>query len=247
MANIRRTSAVDEVFQDIQNKIHSGEYSPGHVFPPQKSLAQEYGVGASTIREAMGKLTMLGYVSAKQGVGTTVMSSSSAGRISSLGQYVFLQSGEVLHFMEARLCLEKSAARAAAAQATEDDLAKMRECLELQAEAVRQGDAGLFSTYDKLFHLRIMEAGRNPILVQFMEIIQSPLFSFIEEATRLEKVMSNSVVYHEKIFDRIRARDGRKAEIILVEHLWDVARIVKSNLGLSQSLENLFRREGLKI
>lgn len=193
----------------------------------------------------MGKLTMLGYVNAKQGVGTTVINSSSAGQLSSLGQYVFLKSSEVLHFMEARLCLEKTAVKSAASLTTKEDYNKMEECLKLQAVAVERSDSELFSNYDKLFHLRIMEAGRNPILVQFMTIIQSALFSFIEEATRLEKVMSNSLIYHRRILDYIKAGDGAKAEKILVEHLWDVASIIESKLGLDEELKSLFRREGL--
>jgi len=246
MINIRRRSAVDEVFQDIQNKIKSCEYPIGHVFPPQKDLAREYGVGASTVREAIGKLVMLGYLNAKQGVGTTVISNSSTGQISSLGQYVFLNSSEVVHFMEARLCLEKTAAKSAALLATKDDFDKMVRCLEQQAIAVEKHDSDLFSDYDKEFHRLIMEAGRNPILVQFMTIIQSALFKFIEEATRMERVMSNSIVFHEKILKCLKERNGQKAERVLVEHLWDVAKIVGSILGLNEGLEALFKREGLK-
>ena len=230
MASIRRTSAVDEVFQDIQNKITSGEYPIGYILQPQKALAQEYGVGATTIREAMGKLTMLGYLSAKQGVGTTVINNSAVSQFSSLGQYVFLNSEEVPQFMEARLCLAKAAVKSAAALGTKEDFAAMDECIALQAKAVEKGDSSLFSEYDKRFHLQIMEAGRNPILVQFMTIIQSGLFNFIEEATRLEKVMSNSLIFHGKILKSLKNRNGDEAEIILLRHLWDVAQIVEAQL-----------------
>lgn len=219
----------------------------GYTFPPQKILAQEYQVGASTIREAMTRLSMLGYITSKQGVGTRVAGNSSAGQLSNLGQYVFLESSEVPQFMEARLSLEKTAVKSAAMLATKDDLVKIAECLKLQAVAVKKGDPELFSNYDKLFHLRIMEAGRNPILVQFMNVIQSALFSWIEEATRLERVMANSLVFHEKIFGLIEKNDGAKAEKLLVAHLWDVASIIDASLGLNEDMKNLFRREGLTI
>lgn len=246
MTCIRRISAVDEVFHDIQNKIKNCQYPIGHVFPPQKDLAREYGVGASTAREAISKLTMLGYLSAKQGVGTTVISNSSTSQISNLGQYIFLNSSEVAHFMEARLCLEKAAARSAARLATKDDFDKMSKCLKLQATAVEKLDYDLFSNCDKEFHLLIMEAGRNPLMIQFMGIIQPALFKFIEESTRLEKVISNSIIFHEKILKCLRERNGEMAQMVLVEHLWDVAKIVGANLGLNEGLKKLFKREGLR-
>lgn len=81
--------ALDEFFCGREK---SGQYPIGHVFPPQKDLAREYGVEASTAREAISKLSMLGYLSAQQGVGTTVISNSSTGQISSLGQYILFYS-----------------------------------------------------------------------------------------------------------------------------------------------------------
>lgn len=243
MAAFRRTSAVDEIFSIIKDKIHQGEYPVGHVLSPQKIMAAEYGVSASTIREAFGKLTMLGYVSAKQGVGTTVISDSMAGRISSLGQYVFLSSSELLHFIEARLCLERAAIRSAAQKAGEADFQKLNALLEQQARAITAGDSTLFSQYDKEFHMELMLIGRNPILIQYMEIIRDGLFRFIGEATRMARVMNNSIKFHRAILSNIEKRDGRAAEKTVVEHLWDVARIVENNLGQDLGLTALFNRE----
>ncbi len=243
MAGFRRTSAVDEIFSVIQEKIHQGEYPVGRVLPPQKVLAAEYGVSASTIREAFGKLTMLGYLSAKQGVGTTVVSASMAGRLSSLGQYVFLSSSELVHFMEARLCLERAAVRSAAQKAGEGDFAKLADLIEKQRGAVQVNDAALFSQHDRVFHLELMLIGRNPILVQYMEIIREGLFRFIEEATRMAQVMSNSIEFHRAILRSLERRDGLAAEQQVVEHLWDVARIVEANLGQDTGLTGLFNRE----
>ncbi len=247
MSRIRRTSAVDEVFLLIQDKIHRGEYSVGQVLPPQKNLALEYGVGASTIREALGKLAMLGYLSAKQGVGTTVISNSSAGQVSSLGQYIFLNSAELVHFMEARICLERAALRSAAFKATDEDFARLEAIIGEQKNAVELLDSALFSRHDKAFHMELMTVGRNPILAQYMCIIRDGLFSFIEEATRMEKVMSSSIAFHREILKHLRERDSLRAEKTLVEHLWDVARIVEDNLGHETGLSRLFGRELLSF
>lgn len=243
MAEFRHISAVDEVFALIQEKIHQGEYPVGQVLPPQKIMAAEMGVSASTIREAFGKLTILGYLNARQGVGTTVISASMARRISSQGQYVFLNSSELVHFVEARLCLERAAIRAAAQKAEAADFAKLGDLIEKQSAAVEAADSDLFSQYDKAFHTELMRIGRNPILLQYMEIIRDGLFRFIEEATKMALVMSNSIEFHRAILHNLENRNGLAAEKKVVEHLWDVTRIVETNLGQDKGLTALFNRE----
>jgi DNA-binding FadR family transcriptional regulator len=243
MATFRRTSAVDEVLSIIKDKIHQGEYPVGHVLPPQKIMAAELGVSASTIREAFGKLSMLGYLSAKQGVGTTVISNSMSGHISGSGQYIFLNSGELVHFMEARLCLERVAIRLAAQKAGADDFGKLSALIEKQSLAAAANDSALFSQYDKDFHMEIMLIGRNPILIQYMEMIREGLYRFIEEATSMARVMHNSIEYHRDILRNLEKRDGLAAEKKVVEHLWDVTRIVEANLGQETGLADLFKRE----
>ncbi len=87
--SIKRTSAADEAFKALHDMITSGRLKH------RDRLAEQFGVSRNTIREAINRLTMIGLLSAKQGVGTLINTSSPSGYIASL-------SG---HFL---LCLQRS-------------------------------------------------------------------------------------------------------------------------------------------
>ena len=92
---IKRTSATDEAFKALHDMIGPGRLKHRDKLPSQDRLAEQFGVSRNTIREAINRLTMIGLLSAKQGVGTLINTSSPSGYIASL-------SG---HFL---LCLQRS-------------------------------------------------------------------------------------------------------------------------------------------
>jgi len=240
---LRKLSVVDEVFQNIQARIHSGELPLGYHFPPQKILAQEMGVSSSTVRVAINKLIMMGYLSTKPGVGTTVVNQSGSSFVSNFRTREFLHSSEVGYFMEARLYLEKASIRSAVRQATDEDINKMEEYIEGQKRALKAGDIHLFSTLDTKFHLTLMAAGRNPLLIKFMEIIRNMLFTFITEANQIEGVMDNVTMHHEAILAQLKLRDVRGTEQKVVAHFLDVVKNIEANLGHDIGLQDLLITE----
>jgi DNA-binding FadR family transcriptional regulator len=236
-------SIVDVVFQNIQARIHSGELPLGYHFPPQKILAKEMDVSSSTIRAAINKLITLGYLSIKPGVGATVVSRSASSLVSNLGSHLFIHSSEVGYFMEARLYLEQASIRAAVRKATDEDFAKLEECLAGQRRAVKDGDHQLFAALDTRFHLSLIAAGRNPLLIQFMEIIRNMLQSFIAETNQLEMDMNSIISRHEAILERLKLRDVRGTEQKVVEHIQEVVKSIEANLGHDIGLEHVLNLE----
>lgn len=243
MTIIRKTSAVDEVFQVVQQRIVSGELPLGYRFPPQDIMAEELGVSRSTIREAINKLTLLGFLAAKPGVGTTVVGDGSTALSSALSRQIFLSSGQVPQFVEARLHLEKAAVRLAILKADDEDFEALENLLARQVETCRQGDTALFSDLDARFHRRIVESSKNQMLLQFLGLITDGLSRFILEVTMLKSAAENAIHYHQLLFRHLKNRDLVKAEKILVEHLHDVALNIEQNLGQDIGLKPMFRQE----
>ena len=58
------------VLESIQESIRDGEFRPGEALPSERELAERYGVGKSSIREAVKMLQVLGVVETAQGRGT---------------------------------------------------------------------------------------------------------------------------------------------------------------------------------
>lgn len=68
---LKRESTLSQlVLESIQESIRSGEFRPGEALPSERELAERYGVGKSSIREAVKMLQVLGVVETAQGRGT---------------------------------------------------------------------------------------------------------------------------------------------------------------------------------
>src|SRR6478609_8975829 len=71
---IKRQNLAEEVVNRLKQKISSGEFSEGQKLPSEPELMQLFGVGRSSIREAIRILSNSGVVRVQQGSGTYVES-----------------------------------------------------------------------------------------------------------------------------------------------------------------------------
>lgn len=243
MKIIKKISAVEEVFNNIQGDILKGTFPVGHRFPPQDELARRYRVSRSTIREAMNKLITMGHLESKPGVGTTVINSSPNAYVAAMGQRVFIGSEEVQHFMEARLYLEKATIRAVVRRASDEEIASLLNTIEAQEKAAISLDSDLFSELDAQFHLDLVTMSKNTVLMQFMTIIQDALSQFITEVTKLESAMNHALSYHRRIVEYLQARDVYMSEKVVIDHLKNVARTIEANIGHDIGLRVMFDME----
>lgn len=240
---IRKISAVEEVFKKIQSDILNGSLPVGHRFPPQDELARQYRVSRSTIREAMNKLITMGHLESKPGVGTTVINGSPNAFMSAIGQHGFISSDEVQHFMEARLYLEKASIRSVVRRSTDSEIQALKKNLEAQEKSIINLDSELFSELDAKFHRDLVTMSKNPVLMQFMAIIQDALSQFITEVTKLKSAMDNALHYHRRIVEYLEARDLYMSEKVVIDHLKNVARTIESNIGRDVGLRVMFDME----
>ena len=66
---IQRRSLADEVAEQVQKQIIDGELKEGDKLPIEAELMKEFGVGRSSIREAVKKLENMGYLKYSKGKG----------------------------------------------------------------------------------------------------------------------------------------------------------------------------------
>ena len=69
---IQKRSLADEVAAGLQQQISAGVYKVGDKLPTEPNLMKAFGVGRSSIREAIKILVNSGLLSVQQGVGTFV-------------------------------------------------------------------------------------------------------------------------------------------------------------------------------
>lgn len=66
---IRHITVTEQVSQQIQEMISSGQFRPGDKLPTQKQLEEMMGVSRPTLREAVSRLISLDIIEARQGQG----------------------------------------------------------------------------------------------------------------------------------------------------------------------------------
>ena len=160
---IEFNSLVDKIARDLQEQITHGKLKPGERLPSERSLCAVFGVGRTTIREALKSLAVRGLVtrSARGAVIADVESLHLPGAdLAGLAAQTSIRQ-----LFEVRKLMEVRVAGWAALRASAEDI-----------EAMRRGDRGRTSheippaaTPIALFHDALAKAAHNPALVQVYE------------------------------------------------------------------------------
>lgn len=236
---IQKASATSKVFEALYEMIATGEFQPGEKLPPQEELARHLGVSRNTLREAVNQLVAVGLLNSRQGVGTVVEAPDPGGYLTRLHSQFLLDTFSVREFIEARICIERTAVRLAVERAGEEDILRLRAILEDQRRAIRAGDAEAFTRQDASFHLAVTELCGNRVLLKFLQTIQDMLHRFIGEVSQLPGAVDDALRFHSRMTDAIAAKDQDLAEREMVLHLFDVASRIELNLGLDLKKESL--------
>ncbi|WP_040800796.1 FadR/GntR family transcriptional regulator [Nocardia higoensis] len=158
----------------LRDRILSGELPQGARLPSDAELTAEFGVGRSTIREALRSLASQNLITTTRGVtGGSFVSTPSIGHISaSLETGVALMAAAeavtVDQLMEVRNLMEVPAAGIAAFRRTEEHLSQLRAAM-FDPEGL-QGPQTFAKNQE--FHLVLLRATGNPLL----ELITAPVF-----------------------------------------------------------------------
>ena len=174
VAATRSTPAYAVLAEQLRNRILSGELPQGARLPSDAELTAEFGVGRSTIREALRSLASQNLITTTRGVtGGSFVAAPSVGHISaSLETGVALMAAAeavtVDQLMEVRNLMEVPAAGIAAFRRTEEHLTELRAAI-FDPDGV-QGPATF--AQNQQFHLVLLRATGNPML----ELITAPVF-----------------------------------------------------------------------
>ena len=215
---LARRTYVAEAIRTIKDMILDGRLAPGQRLPPERSLSEALGVSRPTVREAIRSLQAMNILESRHGAGTFVASLSVDELLRPLQFVLALAGGGLDHLFEVRLLLEPGAAALAAARASEEQIAGLRDCAaRAEAEAVEDPEAML--TLDTELHERIVEASGNPLL-QHLWAATSALGAESRAYTvRLPGVRPQTISEHHAIVEAIAARDAAAAEAAMTAHI----------------------------
>lgn len=204
---VKRVSLTDEVVNRLQQYISLGKFQIGEKLPAEPELMQHFGVGRSTIREAIRILSNTGWVRVQQGVGTFVEFTAQIAE--PLSQR--LQRVEANDLNEVRLLLELKIAEKAAINRKDSDIKKMQSFLEQRkAFALAEKSVACIEA-DINFHTSIAEASQNAILADLYKAFATQLKkSFLSIFITTEAFIETQAM-HEQLLESIINRDAAEA------------------------------------
>jgi GntR family transcriptional repressor for pyruvate dehydrogenase complex len=214
-----RTALHKDVAARLSDRIVSGEYPEKSLLPPERNLGEMFGVSRTVVREAVKQLESRGLVSIEHGRGTVVRRAGHEQVADSLRLVLRQNNHPIGQLLEVRKILETGMCALAAERRSEEDLSAMRACLETMR--AKPGEPEGYVDADLEFHAAIARATGNPVLMAILD----PLAQLLRES-RLATFSGPRVVrlrtaQHERIFERIREKDGEGARAEMFAHLTD--------------------------
>jgi DNA-binding FadR family transcriptional regulator len=207
MAIIQRKSLATEVASQLQDQILKGEYQVNQQLPVEQKLMDRFGVGRSTIREAIKILANSGYLRVLQGVGTFI--EDNAGGNETLFQRLKRADPDELN--EVRRLLEMKVGEKAAQNRTGNDISKMEHFLSKRAKAAEATQVEEFMDNHIAFYMAMADATRNTLLTELFKTFAKQMRTAMINQYQETGVLNPSGDLHHKLLDSIIRQDPGRA------------------------------------
>ncbi|WP_215911241.1 FadR/GntR family transcriptional regulator [Streptomyces coffeae] len=130
-----RETIVDVLENRLREDIFTGRHPAGTLLPPERELAEGYGVTRTTLKHAFGRLIQAGLLETRHGVGTRVRDYARLGGADLLPMLVRHSPDWIGEIFEVRRSVGALIAERAAARATDGQKAELRTLLAAVGEA----------------------------------------------------------------------------------------------------------------
>lgn len=197
-------TGADKTFFQLRSDIVEGEIVAGSKLS-EMELSTKYGVSRAVVREAINRLENCHLVERKPNVGARVVSLTPEG---------------LIQLYQVRESLEGMAARLAAKNMSDDEIADLKALLTNHFQEVKGGETYYQEAGDVDFHYRIIVGSKNDHLI-------SMLVNGLYHLIRMYRVqlgmagprVSTAFDEHKNIVQAISNRDEELAEMLMRRHI----------------------------
>ena len=225
---IRRNKLYEEVADRLQRWILD-EMKPDDKLPPERLLAEMFGVGRSSIRDAVRRLQAMGLVEPRQGHGTVVCEVSDHSIISPLSSVLIRNSKLVAELLDVRKIIEPGIAARAAGSASPEQISAMEEILQRQSLKLSRGESAIAE--DSEFHYCLALAADNSVVLRVLDVLMDLLQKSREQMLQVKGRPAKSLAGHRQIVAAIKRKDAAGAESAMRKHLEEIEAIIVETKG----------------
>jgi DNA-binding GntR family transcriptional regulator len=186
--------------------------SPAEIRLDERSLASEFGISRTPVREAMAQLEREGFVRS----------------VPRRGVYVVRKTRrEIIELITAWAALESMAARLITANASDEEIASLRRVFAAFENGAVRAHLDEYSEANIEFHQTLIRLSRNSVIVALAENLFTHM-RMIRRKTIGEKDRADrSIRDHMHIIEALEARDTLRAEKLVRDHALGLAEHVE--------------------
>ncbi len=238
------------VIRQIENLILRGILRPGERLPSERELSDRFGVSRPSLREAIASLQADGLLTSKAGAGIFVADVLGSAFSPALTRLFARHDDAVFDYLSFRRDMEGLAAERAARLGSNTDLQVIDAVFQKMKKAHSKRSTDTEAQLDADFHLAIIEASHNVIMLHMMRSMYQLLREgvFYNRQIMFKQRTTSDVLLeqHARINHALQARDPAGARNAVVAHLTFVENALRDDVktqGNEQIAQQRFEHE----
>ncbi len=211
-------SLKDRIYDALKETIASINIYEGEGEPrlDERQLSEDLGVSRTPVREALARLEQEGLVRIAPRRGVFVARKTKL---------------EILEMITVWAALESMAARLITQNATDDEIASLRDMFATVENDRLQANIDEYSGLNIRFHQAILKLSKSGLLVAMTETLFIHMRSIRARTIGEEDRVQRSIIDHMNIIEALEARDSDLAERLSREHTLGLAAHVEKNVN----------------
>jgi GntR family transcriptional regulator, transcriptional repressor for pyruvate dehydrogenase complex len=210
----------------FKQMLSEGLLTPGARLPPERELADRFGIARSSLRPALKVLELMGVITQRVGDGSYLNKDASSVLAVPM-EFLFLLDDISPHELtEMRLMIEPALAAKAAERANAQDIALLRQSI-MDFESSGSDHLRMVAS-DLLFHRAIFQASGNRLAERLFHTIHRAMLNMIMVTSQLVD-LEHTLHFHRPIMIAIEKRDPERASQLMRDHLVDARELLLHN------------------
>jgi GntR family transcriptional repressor for pyruvate dehydrogenase complex len=207
--SFNRQRLYDQIASYVEDAISAGRLEPGEQLPPERELAERFGVARGVIREATKLLAERGLVVVLPGRGTYIAEIDPDVLSGQISRLLRVGSASYHDLNEVRAILEVGIVDLAAERATPEDLVEMKQALDEMEVSLADPDRYIEADLD--FHFALANAAKNPLFSQLVSAMVDALRGSRQTIFRVPGAPGRGQSWHRLIYEAVARGDSEAA------------------------------------
>ena len=211
------------VIRQIEQLILRGILRPGERLPPERELAERMDVSRPSLRDAIGTLQDTGLLTTRPGAGVYVADVLGSAFAPALTELFSRHDEAVFDYLSCRRDMEGLAAERAARLGSDTDLSVVQAVFEKMEAAHPKRNSDEEAQLDAQFHLSIIEASHNVVMLHMMrsmyQLLRDGVFYNRQVMFKQRTTRQALLDQHRAINNALQAREPEAARSAVEAHL----------------------------